>query len=242
MDGPYRLTTRKTSKDRILGHWYYHYPILRDAIRRGENPKHIKLGIWVISCFLDHQNIFTNHEKAKYWSDKNKLTPNQVSLSSGKKFWFDCDKCPHDFKSRLNHVNRGKWCPYCSNRRLCEDIKCKFCLKKSFASHPKAKYWSKRNTLKPTPSHFKPLVKKFWFDCDKCPHDFEASLNAVTSHSTRRGIPQKGTWCPYCVSKKFCGDIECQFCFKKSFASHEKSKIFGLRKINYPQPSCFNLR
>ena len=25
MDGPYRLTTRKTAKDRIQGHWYYYY-------------------------------------------------------------------------------------------------------------------------------------------------------------------------------------------------------------------------
>lgn len=25
MDGPYRLTTRKTAKDRIKGHWYYYY-------------------------------------------------------------------------------------------------------------------------------------------------------------------------------------------------------------------------
>ena len=23
MDGPYRLTTRKTSKEKIIGHWYY---------------------------------------------------------------------------------------------------------------------------------------------------------------------------------------------------------------------------
>ena len=45
----------------------------------------------------------------------------------------------------------------------------------TFDSHPKSKFWSNQNTLKPNEvalnSH-----KKFWFDCGECRHPFESSL------------------------------------------------------------------
>ena len=44
----------------------------------------------------------------------------------------------------------------------------------TFDSHPKSKFWSNRNPIKPCDialnSH-----KKFWFDCE-CGHDFESNL------------------------------------------------------------------
>jgi len=82
-----------------------------------------------------------------------------------------------------------------------------------FSEHPKSKFWSVRNSLKPDKvalnSH-----KKFWFDCE-CGHQFENSL---------LNINQANNWCPYCSnpSKKLC-DNECISCYNKSFASHEKS-------------------
>jgi very-short-patch-repair endonuclease len=81
-----------------------------------------------------------------------------------------------------------------------------------FDTHPKAKFWSNINTLKPNEvalnSH-----KKFWFDCE-CGHQFESSL---------LNINQANNWCPYCSNppQKLCGN--CDECFNKSFASHPKS-------------------
>ena len=110
MDGPYRLTTRKTSKDRILGHWYYRYS-------KGE----LELKILTTGGFA--KKSFASHKRAEYWSDKNKLKPHQVCLGSDKKIWFDCGKCHHEFVSRVANINcGGNWCPYCKNKKLCGDI------------------------------------------------------------------------------------------------------------------------
>jgi very-short-patch-repair endonuclease len=84
----------------------------------------------------------------------------------------------------------------------------------TFNSHPKSKFWSSKNTLKPNDvalnSH-----KKFWFDCE-CGHQFESSL---------LNINQANNWCGFCSSppKKLC---DCSLCFDKSFASHPKSNCW----------------
>ena len=82
-----------------------------------------------------------------------------------------------------------------------------------FSQHPKAIFWSKRNTLQPCEvalnSH-----KKLWFDCE-CGHTFDSSL---------LNINKANNWCGFCSNppKKLCDDENCKSCFDKSFASHEK--------------------
>jgi very-short-patch-repair endonuclease len=84
-----------------------------------------------------------------------------------------------------------------------------------FSEHPKSKFWSDKNILRPDEvklnSH-----KKIWFDCDKCGHCFESSL---------LNINQGNAWCPYCCKplKKLCDNNNCKMCFNNSFASHPKS-------------------
>lgn len=89
----------------------------------------------------------------------------------------------------------------------------------TFDSHPKSKFWSNRNTLKPNDvalnSH-----KKFWFDC-KCGHDFEIALGNII----------RGQWCSYCANKKIC---DCEVCYNKSFASIEYSKNWSV--LNHEEP------
>lgn len=81
----------------------------------------------------------------------------------------------------------------------------------TFDTHPKSKFWSNRNIVRPNEvalnSH-----KKFWFDCE-CGHQFDCSpLN----------INQANNWCGYCSNppKKLC---DCINCYDKCFASHPKS-------------------
>ena len=55
-------------------------------------------------------------KKVDCWSDKNELTPREISVSNVKKCHFDCDTCPHEFYSSLSsvtRVNHEGWCPYC---------------------------------------------------------------------------------------------------------------------------------
>ena len=87
----------------------------------------------------------------------------------------------------------------------------------TFDIHPKSKFWSSKNALKPNEvalnSH-----KKFWFDCE-CGHQFESSL---------LNINQGNSWCPYCCfpSQKLCTN-NCLSCYNKSFDSHEKAKYWS---------------
>ena len=127
--------------------------------------------------------------------------------------------CHHDFESSLSKVSGlNRWCPYCSNHKLC-DKDCNHCYQNSFASYVgktskdklKVECWHEDNKLEPR-QVFKSCNKKFKFKCDVCHHNFESSLNSVLG---------KNTWCPYCskAPKNLCNQ-ECNHCYQNSFASY----------------------
>ena len=127
--------------------------------------------------------------KCVFWSKKNIEQPREVFKSSGKKYWFDC-KCGHEFESSLNSIStNNSWCAFCTNQRLCENNDCKLCLEKSFSSHLKCIFWSKKNIKQPR-EVFKSSHSKYWFECEKN-HKFESALNKITC----------GRWCPKCNNK-----------------------------------------
>ena len=106
----------------------------------------------------------------------------------------------------------------CGPKHLCENDDCQTCFENSFASHEKIKYWSDKNddVIKPR-QVFKSSHKKYWFNCE-CGHQFECALSNITALNC---------WCPYCANRKLCKNKECQTCFEKSFASHDKSKCWS---------------
>jgi very-short-patch-repair endonuclease len=187
-------------------------------------------------CKICFEKSFASHPKAKYWNyKKNKGNPINIFKRTSKKYWFNCDKCSHDFESTLSHISKKKnpsWCPYCCIpcQKICENDECKECFEKSFASHPKAKYWNltknltKNGTIIPR-NIIKGTHKKYWFNCNKCSHDFESSIRGIT----RKDNPR---WCPYCCipCKKLCENDECKECFEKTFASHSKAKYWNSTK------------
>lgn len=139
-------------------------------------------------------------------------------------------KCFHCQQKEL-YKNMKKF-DKCDKKRgyFCDNIKeCYYCHNRSFASNSKSRYWSDENKINPRfvgkNSH-----KKFKFNCDnsECGHEFESKLNAINY----------GTWCPYCCvpSKKKCTDKNCKSCFKKSFASHPKSKCWHSTKNGSIKP------
>jgi very-short-patch-repair endonuclease/DNA-directed RNA polymerase subunit RPC12/RpoP len=170
------------------------------------------------------EKSFASHSKSIFWSELNVLTPIQVYKTSHKKFLFNCDKCNHEFIARVDNISNGNWCSYCSNKILCKNDNCKECFEKSFASHPKSTRWSKLNKLTPI-QVFKSSQKKFWFNCDKCTHNFEARLSDINN---------KNRWCPYCSHQKLCNQ-DCDDCFEKSFASHLKSKFWSYKNKLKPR-------
>jgi len=164
-----------------------------------------------LKCELCLERSFKNHPKAKFWHKDNKLSPREVFMFTNKNYKFTCDKCHHIFETSPNCICRGCWCIYCANHKLCDDENCQDCFNRSFASHPKSKFWHKDNELKPREVS-KNSDKKYKFNCDKCHHYFESSVNNVCYNR----------WCPYCINK-LCDDENCQDCFNKSFASNLKA-------------------
>ena len=169
---------------------------------------------------------FDSHPKSKFLSSKNTINPNEVALNSHKKFWFDCGKCEHEFEISLNNIsNLNRWCSYCANKRLCDlNRNCSLCHDKCFASIEYSKNWSALNNEEPF-ELLKNSHKEYWFDCPICKHTFKQKLSHIT----------RGNKCPYCASKLLCNEItKCNKCYKKTFASIERSKNWSCKNKKKP--------
>ena len=97
-----------------------------------------------------------------------------------------------------------------------------------FSEHPKSKFWSEKNEKKPE-DYYLNSNKSGWFNCDKCCHDFYKRIADINLNS----------WCPYCVNQKICTS-NCEECFIKSFASHEKSKFWSEKNEQTPGEVALN--
>nr|WNL49532.1 restriction endonuclease [Marseillevirus sp.] len=170
------------------------------------------------SCF---EKSFASSNKVEFWSvEKNKQSPREVFAWSHKKYWLECERCKHSFETSLDGVSRGHFCPFCSSQKLCSSNKCKTCFEKSFASSDKAEFWSAEKNKQSPREVFVSSKKKFWFECKKCKHSFEAILSNIS----------KGQFCPFCSNKALCSSSECRTCFKKSFASSNKVEFWSAEK------------
>jgi very-short-patch-repair endonuclease len=179
-------------------------------------------------CNFCFDKSFAPHEKAKYWSNKNKLNPREVSKNANKKYFFDCPDCKHEFEIALNNLNgKEQFCPYCAipTKILCSNDKCKLCFNKSFASHEKARYWSKKNNINPR-DVIKGTPTKYLFDCKECNHVIDISLSGITTSNH---------WCSYCTNQKLCNNDECKSCFNKSFASSDKAIYWSNKNVKKPR-------
>lgn len=168
-------------------------------------------------CMTCYYKSFASHKKSVYWSSKNEIDPRHVFKNSTEKFIFNCDECKHEFLIMPNAISCNKWCRYCVNMKLCDNKGCWRCYEKSFLSHPKALYWSIKNTLTPR-KVFKSSRYVAIFNCYECKHEFSSALCNISCFNC---------WCPYCVNMKLCGNDNCILCKNNSFASHPKSKLWS---------------
>lgn len=170
-------------------------------------------------CKFCFDRSFASCEKSKYLK-KNHGSPLLVEKNNRKKYWFECGKCKHSFEAVLYSVSNGQFCPFCSSKQLCSSDDCNLCFEKSFASRKKAEFWSTERNKQSPREVFSGSHKKFWFDCGKCGHSFEIRLYSVS----------KGAFCPFCSNKRLCSSNNCNLCFEKSFASHDKAKFWSFEK------------
>ncbi len=172
-------------------------------------------------------------------------TPELVSFSTNKKYWFKCfnEDCGHVFDIPINDITRddGKayWCRFCNFKKLCDDPKCERCFNHSLASLDRVvKAWINNNPDKPdnpavncriddktkkqtilTPR--KVAIKANFpvtLRCDNCFHIFDKLASDL----------HKGSWCGYCHgSLKLCDTKDnCWICTKRSFSTFtDKDKV-----------------
>jgi very-short-patch-repair endonuclease len=183
-------------------------------------------------CNLCFEKSFMSNPKSAFWNYElnNNLNPRNVFKSSGKKFWFRCEICSHNFESSLANINNGQWCPYCANppKKLCDKDDCDLCFEKSFVSHEKSKFWNYElnNNLNPR-NIFKNCNKKHWFKCEICNHSFNTSLNKINGSNR---------WCSYCSNHRLCNNEDCKMCLEKSFKANPKSKFWNCELNNNLNP------
>ena len=170
-------------------------------------------------CF-DKSAASCCEEIIKMWSPQNNVSARQIFKNGDQKYLFFCDVCNHTFSRTIYNMinsNECKYCPFCTNKKICGDKDCKICFPKTFASYNKNKLecWSNKNEKKPW-QVFRGTQKMYWFICNICNHEFNISLNNITSNNQ---------WCPYCGSRKLCDKIDCETCYNNSFASNPLSKF-----------------
>jgi len=118
-------------------------------------------------------------------SDKNQLDPSQLTLGSGKKAWWKCDK-GHSWEAIIANRRKGTDCPYCTGRKVLvgfNDLQtCNPAL---------AKEWDyKKNTLTPLQVSHGSRAIVYWV-CSE-------------GHSWKTAVcdRSKGGNCPVCGNKK----------------------------------------
>jgi hypothetical protein len=180
------------------------------------------------SCLSCLNKSFASHPYHTYWSNKNTVSPREVLQRSNKTYMFHCVVCKHDFETTPNNLVQHTGCPFCAvpSQRVCEDVHCKRCYERSFASADKSVYWSTKNVVGPR-TILKHTNIKYWFTCNNCSHEFEASPGNICF----------GKWCPYCAkyNAKLCDKHDCEHCFKKSFASVGISKYWSSTNRGTPR-------
>lgn len=130
--------------------------------------------------------------KNKYWGEKNKISPFDISYSSNKKVWIKCQK--HNYHDEYltscnafnkNIIKNNNPCSYCVKRKIHH-------LDSFGYKNPKIiKCWSKDNEFSPFEVAPK-RNKKVKFVCDKCKNTWYSTISHISN----------GRWCPVCNSSK----------------------------------------
>jgi len=171
-----------------------------------------------IKCKNCFYNSLASIDKCVYYYDEHFKTydiqiPRTITKSNKTiNLKFLCE-CNHIFISNAYNIKTNHWCKVCckGSSTLCKYLECKSCENRSFKSNDKSKYLVDNVN----PRFILKASKIFLnFKCEDCNHIINKSINEL----------YKGKWCKYCNSSYFCEDLNCEFCFNKSFASEEKSK------------------
>jgi hypothetical protein len=160
--------------------------------------------------------FFENNPLSRHWCKTNSKTPRELFLISNEIGDVLCPDCNHYFRSCPSRINNTRWCPYCSNNKLCEDPNCLICFNKSFDVSPYTQFLDPNNR-KTHRQVFLGSSKYYNFNC-QCGHIISKRPNDI----------RKNFSCSYFSGLKMCDDDECNHCFSNSFSSHPMSEFWSI--------------
>lgn len=176
-----------------------------------------------LSCeiCLERSCMSFGQEILEQWNDE--LKPIQVMKQSHRSLKFHCKTCNHKFEMKAYTVAKGGFCKFCANLAKCGKDDCKKCFESSCASLPERflKCWDSSNKLEPKYVSIRTDTKKVIMNCDRCPHQFKIFPYDIS----------RDRWCPFCCPNgKLCDEDDCDYCFKRSFASDPRSHYWLIEK------------
>ncbi|MBR2498404.1 MAG: hypothetical protein IKB67_01690 [Clostridia bacterium] len=121
------------------------------------------------------------------WEKNNELglDPKTLTLGSGKKVWWKCNK-GHEWLARIADRNNGKGCPYCSNQKAIKGYNDLATINPKLVSE-----WNYEKNGDLKPEDFMPNSnKKVWWKCAKG-HEWQAKI----------ANRNNGNNCPICSSE-----------------------------------------
>ncbi|MBQ7093958.1 MAG: zinc-ribbon domain-containing protein, partial [Clostridia bacterium] len=119
---------------------------------------------------------------------KNDVLPQDITAGSGKKIWWKCKVCGHEWKTSVSHrTSRHGGCPCCSNKvtiRGKNDIA---------TTHPELlNEWNfEKNSITPY-EIVAGSGKKVWWKCKSCGYEWFSSMYTRSN----------GCGCPNCAKEK----------------------------------------
>lgn len=125
---------------------------------------------------------------AREWNyEKNKITPFEVTSSSGKKVWWRCSN-DHEWETTVSKRAIGTGCPYCSGKKVLKGYNDLETINPILARE-----WNYDKNIAILPSEVSVhSARKVWWKCSKCNHEWQATID---KRSNGRG-------CPKCAKKK----------------------------------------
>ena len=125
------------------------------------------------SLVAKNGSLFDHHpDLCQEWDhENNEIKPTEISVGSGKKVWWICEK-GHHYQACINHRTSSKktGCPYCANKRVLDGYN------DLSTTHPQLlKEWDyDKNTIQPT-EILAGSERKVWWKCSYCGEEYEAS-------------------------------------------------------------------
>ena len=109
------------------------------------------------------------------WEKNNELGfyPDKITLGSGKKVWWICDK-GHEWSIEVSHRANGSGCPYCADYYILQGYNDLVTTRPDLATE-----WDYEKNCDLLPTQIsRGYGKKVWWKCKTCGHSWQASPNS----------------------------------------------------------------